>query len=264
MKTTLNGVEQNYIDAGKGAPLVFVHGFPLSSAAWQKQIDAFQSTHRVIALDLRGFGGSDARPGPVAMAQYAVDLRELLDQLAVGPVVLIGHSMGGYVALAFAREFPELLRGLTLVGTKAGNDTPEAAAGRRTTAEQVKTHGIETVISTMLTKMLGPDNHDARMIAQVREIMSAAKPVGVVGALLGMAERPDSTPSLKQIAVPTLIVAGAADTVIPPAESEKLARDIRGAELKLIPGAGHLVAYEQPEKFNRILKEWLMRAMALV
>ncbi len=132
MKTTLNGVEQNYIDAGQGVPLVFVHGFPLSSAAWQKQIDAFQSTHRVVALDLRGFGGSEARPGAVAMAQYASDLRELITQLGLGPVVLVGHSMGGYIALAFAREFPALLRGLVLVGTKAGNDTVEVAAGRRT------------------------------------------------------------------------------------------------------------------------------------
>ncbi|TVS17542.1 MAG: alpha/beta fold hydrolase [Planctomycetaceae bacterium] len=198
---TSNIVKLRYTDAGQGLPLVFLHGFPLSRGVWQKQIEAFRESYRVIAPDLRGFGDSETQPGPATMAQCAADLHALLEQLNTGPMVLIGHSMGGYVALAFARQFPEKLRGLVLVSTRAGQDTAEAAA-----------------------------------------------------------ERPDATASLTQISVPTLVVTGADDALIPPTESETLAQVIRGAQLKVIPHAGHLVAFEQPGEFNQVLKEWLKRA----
>ena len=101
---------------------------------------------------------------------------------------------------------------------------------------------------------------DSSMVAQVLGFMAPSRPPGVIGALLGMAERPDATASLVQIAVPTLVITGADDTLIPPAESETLAQAIRGAQLEVIPQAGHLVAFERPDEFNRILMEWLNRA----
>jgi 3-oxoadipate enol-lactonase len=257
---TTNSNNLRHTDAGQGLPLVFAHGFPLSRGVWQKQIEAFRSSYRVIAPDLRGFGDSETQPGPATMAQYAADLRALLQQLTTGPVVLIGHSMGGYVALAFARQFPEMLRGLVLVSTKAGQDTAEAAAGRRAMAEKVKAEGVQVVLEAMAPKMLAAGNQDARMVAQVRGFMAPSRPAGVIGALLGMAERPDSTVLLAQIAVPTLVITGADDTLISPAESKILAQAVRGAQLKVIPQAGHLVAFEQADEFNHVLEEWLNRA----
>jgi 3-oxoadipate enol-lactonase len=257
---TLNSIDLRYTDAGQGLPLVFLHGFPLSRGVWQKQIEGLRWSYRVIAPDLRGLGDSETQPGPTTMAQCARDLRALLQQLTTGPVVLIGHSMGGYVALAFARQFPELLRGLVLVSTKAGQDTAEAAAGRRVMAEKVKVKGVQVVVEAMAPKMLAAGNQDAQMVAQVLGFMAPSRPAGVIGALLGMAERPDATALLAQIAVPTLVITGADDTLIPPAESETLAQAIRGAQLKVIPHAGHLVAFEQPDEFNHVLKDWLNRA----
>ena len=257
MQATVNGVKLTITDEGRGTPLVAVHGFPLSRGAWQKQVDAFKSSYRVIALDLRGLGESEARPGTNTMGQMAEDVHALLKQLDTAPVVLIAHSMGGYVALAFARKYPELLRGLVLVGTKAGADTAEAAAGRRATAEKVKTEGAHIVVDAMAPKMLAATNTDQSMARSVRGFMERSNPEGVIGALLGMAERDDSTPSLSQISVPTLVVAGADDTIMPPGESQKLASAIKGARLELIPGAGHLVAFEKPDEFNRVLRDWL-------
>lgn len=193
------------------------------------------------------------------MAAYAADVRALLEHLATGPVVLVGHSMGGYVALAFARQYPEMLRGLVLVGTKAGPDGPDAAAGRRATAEKVKADGVQVVIEAVAPKMLAAGNHDARMMEQVRAFMASSTPAGVVGALLGMAERPDATALLKQIVVPTLVITGANDILVPPAESTTLAEAIKGARLDVIADAGHLVAFEQPNPFNRALEAWLDR-----
>ncbi len=222
-----NIISLRYTDAGRGLPLVFLHGFPLSRGVWQKQIEGFRESYRVIAPDLRGLGDSETQPGPATMAQCAADLRALLEQLATGPMVLIGHSMGGYVALAFARQFPEKLRGLVLVSTKAGPDTAEAAAGRRAMAEKVKAEGVQVVVDAMAPKMLAAGNQDAEMVAQVLGFMAPSRPAGVIGALLGMAERPDATAFLTQIAVPTLVITGADDALIPPAESETLAQAIR-------------------------------------
>jgi pimeloyl-ACP methyl ester carboxylesterase len=260
MQTTVNGVILSYTDEGHGTPLVFIHGFPLSRETWSEQVEAFKTSHRVIAPDLRGLGQSEAQPGTNTMDRFADDVHTLLGALDTGPVVLIGHSMGGYVALAFARRHPESLRGLVLVGTKAGADTTEGAAGRRATAEKVKLEGIDGVVNAMAPKMLAASNQDAAMAAKVRDFMEPSKPEGVIAALLGMAERPDSTPSLGRIRVPTLVITGADDTVIPPAESDTLAKGIAGAQLKVIPKAGHLVAFERPAEFNNALGEWLRAA----
>lgn len=255
----MSSIELSVTDVGRGAPLVFLHGFPFGRGAWQKQVDGLRTSYRVIAPDLRGFGESETQPGPTTMAQYAADVHALLQRLATGPVALIGHSMGGYVALAFVRQFPKMLRGLVLVSTKAGQDTSEGAAARRVLADKVRVEGTGVVVDAMAPKMLATGNQDARMARQVRELMSSSKPKGVIGALLGMAERPDSTTLLASITVPTLVITGAEDTIIPPAESNRLVLGIGAAELKIIPHAGHLVAFEQPDEFNGVLLEWLGR-----
>lgn len=261
VRTTLDSLDMAYTDQGQALPaLVFVHGFPLSRDAWQKQVEALAPSHRVIAPDLRGLGESQGSAGATSMARYAEDLALLIRGLGLGPVILAGHSMGGYVALAFADRFPELLCGLVLVGTKAGADTPEGAAKRRATAAKVLAEGTAAIVEDMASKMLAASNHDGAMAQQVRALMAGATPQGLASALLGMADRPDATPRLAQIQVPTLVITGADDTLIPPSESEWLAKGIRGAELEIIPGAGHLVAFEQPEAFNRRLAAWLAQA----
>lgn len=260
MQTSIDGIRIAYTDEGQGLPpLLFVHGFPLSRGAWQNQVMAFAPTHRVLAPDLRGLGDSGASAGPTSMARFAEDLAALLRELRVGPVVLVGHSMGGYVALAFQEGFSERLCGLVLVGTRAGADTPETAAKRRASAEKVGAEGIGFIVADMAPKMLAADNLDENSAQQVRALMAPSSVQGVASALLGMADRPDATPGLGQIRVPTLVITGAQDTVIPPNESELLAQAIPGAQLELIPHAGHLVAFEQPAAFNRCLAAWLTR-----
>jgi len=257
MRTQINDLGMEYTDQGAGRTLLLVHGFPLDRRAWSRQVAAFQSDHRVIAPDLRGMGESEGTAGPVAMSRYAEDLEALVRKLGAGPVILAGHSMGGYVALAFARAFPGMLRGLVLVGTKAGADTPAAAAARRASAEQVREKGCAVVLEAMAAKMLSPGNADAAMATAVRGLMARSRPEGVSAALLGMAERPDATAWLGEIRVPTLVLAGADDAIMPPDEAEALARAIPGARLQFIARAGHLVAFEQPGAFNAALRSFL-------
>lgn len=254
----INGVGSAWTDEGTGTPLVLVHGFPLCRGAWAAQVEAFKGSHRVIAPDLRGLGESGITgPSPVTMDLYAEDVKALMQRLGTGPAVLAGHSMGGYVVLAFARRFPELLRGLVLVATRSGPDSPEGAAGRRATAEKVRAQGASVVVEAMAPKMLATGNTDPDMPARVRALMAPSRPDGVIAALLGMAERPDATPGLAALKVPVLVISGTSDILIPHAESEKMAAAIPGARLVLIPEAGHLVALEQPAPFNAALREFL-------
>lgn len=257
MMTMVHGHQVAYTDEGKGQALLFVHGFPLNQSCWSKQVAGFMSTHRVITPDLRGFGASEPGIGPASMQGFAEDLFTLCQQLQTGPVVLVGHSMGGYIALAFAKAYPAFLSGLVLVSTRAGGDDEAGALARRATAKKVQEGGFNALLETLAPNMLSVHNTDSGMAQAVREIMGTASSRGVVSALLGMAERPDERGHLKKIRVPTLVVTGADDIVIPPSESTDMAEAIPNAELVVIPHAGHLVAFEQSVAFNRALMLWL-------
>lgn len=257
MMALIHGQRMAYTDEGKGPALLFVHGFPLNGGCWSQQSDAFKATNRVVTPDLPGFGGSEPLAGSVTMARYAEGLFALCQHLETGPVVLVGHSMGGYIALAFARAYPLFLRGLVLVGTKAGADQPAVAAGRREMAAKVQGSGLGAVAKGLAPKMLSVTPSNQAMVQAVHNIIWTSHPHGVVSALLAMADRPDQREHLDALRIPTLVVAGADDALIPPSESSDLALGIPGAALVVIPEAGHLVAYEQPSAFNEALKAWL-------
>jgi len=257
MRTTLNGIEIAYTDEREGTALLLVHGFPLNRLAWIKQWAGLKASHRVIAPDLRGFGESGATNGPVAMSRYAEDLMSLIHHLRLGPVTLVGHSMGGYIALAFAAAYPQALHGLVLVSTKSAADNLEVAAARRKLAERVREEGVGIVIDDMAPRMLSAGNANTSMAEEVRGLMAPSKPLGIISALQGMADRPNMASRLGLIRVPTLVISGTEDAVIPPSESEALAKAIAGAQLELIPNGGHLVAFECAEAFNKALSDWM-------
>ena len=257
MLATVNGAELAYTDEGKGFPLVFLHGFPLNRRIWSKQVAAFKDRYRVIVPDLRGFGESSATRGAIPIARYASDVLEILKALAVSHCILIGHSMGGYVALDFAKSHPEMVLGLVLVGTRAGRDSTEVAKARRELAVEVLAWGPSEVLEQMVGKLLANSPQDPHLADQVRDCMQPASADGIHGALLGMADRPDFRSSLAQIRVPTLVVAGVEDRIIPIQEARELSAAISDVKLLLIPGAGHLVALEQSAAFNEALKTWL-------
>ncbi|MFQ5595454.1 MAG: alpha/beta fold hydrolase [Anaerolineae bacterium] len=263
MKVEFNDVELSYVDRGTGLPILFVHGFPLDGALWQPQVDGLSDEYRVIVPDLRGCGGSTVSLA-MTMEQYADDLRLLLDELGIEEVVLAGLSMGGYIALAFYRMAPGRLRGLVLVDTRPQADSDEARANRTATAKQVIEHGAVTLADGMLDKLLSPatfkDQPD--LVRTVRAMMARQPVFGIVAALHGMAERPDSRPLLGEISVPTLVVVGADDVITPVAEAESMVEAIPGSELVVIPDAGHLSNLEQPQAFNQALREFLVNRVA--
>jgi pimeloyl-ACP methyl ester carboxylesterase len=253
----LNGTELHWRDAGRGTRAVLLlHAFPLHGGMWERQVEVLAATHRVIAPDYRGLGGTGGSPEPSTMGLLAGDVRALLAHLRIEQAAVVGLSMGGYLALELWRQAPGLFTGLALCDTKAGADTAEGAAGREAFAKSALTQGLHWVADQMAPKLLKP-SPDAAALAEVRRLIGGGTPVGVASAQRGMAVRPDSGSTLATVTCPTLVVVGAEDGLTPPAEAEKLATGIRGASLVRIDGAGHLSNIEQPVAFNAALKRWL-------
>jgi len=245
---------------GRGRPLMFVHGFPLDHSMWRSQIDAFAESHRVIAVDLCGFGASDAADGTVTMEQFADDLVAMLDVMAIDdPVVFCGLSMGGYIAWQFLSRYPDRTAALILCDTRAAADSPEAKENRRKMARLALDAGSKAVAAPMLAKLFAPSTYEQQpeIVEATRRVMAATDPIGVAAALRGMATRPDMTEMLPRISVPTLLVVGEHDVITPPEEMESMARSIPGAKLVRIPDAGHMAPLENPAAVNQVIGEFL-------
>jgi pimeloyl-ACP methyl ester carboxylesterase len=252
-----------YQDTCDQMVLLLVHGFPLESGMWELQLQDLADVARVIAPDLRGHGRSDSVPGPYSMKLFSDDIAGLLDYLNVSvPVVVCGLSMGGYIALDFYRRYPERVAGLILTATRAAADSEEGQAGRDKAIATVEAEGTEPIIAGMLPKLLAPDSYeDDELVDFVKEIMEGTSVEGMIGALQAMRDRPDSTPTLGKIAVPTLIIHGEADQIIPVAEAEAMYRAIDEAEMVIVENAGHLPNLEQPDIFNDAIIDFLEELM---
>lgn len=253
-------LEFGVVDQGRGAPILFVHGFPLNHAMWNAQLPVFAERHRVIAPDLRGFGASVDTEGTVSMEEFADDLAAILDELQVRePIVYCGLSMGGYIGWQFIRKHRQRLRGLVACDTRAAADSPNAAADRLKTAEQVIANGTQPLADGMLAKALSSRSMTERpeVVAAVRGMILSSDPTGVAAAQRGMAARPDANEMLGGIDLPTLVVVGADDALSPVAEMRGIAAAIPQARLVVVPDAGHLSPLENPRAFNAALAEFL-------
>jgi 3-oxoadipate enol-lactonase len=259
MKSRVGGIELAWEEAGRGAPVVLLHAFPLNRKMWTPQVAALSSRWRVIAPDFRGHGESGAAAEDSTMERLAEDVRGLLDHLKLERVALAGLSMGGYVAFAFLRCCPERVRALILADTRASADTEEARKGRFATADLAEREGSAAIAEMMVPKLLAPGTLERKpeVVAAVREMILEASPAGIARALRGMAARAASFDLLPQIRVPTLIVVGEQDGLTPQADSEAMAKAIPGSRLAQIPEAGHLSNLEQAAAFNSALTHFL-------
>jgi pimeloyl-ACP methyl ester carboxylesterase len=253
LKTTVNGFELAYERRGHGTPLVLIHGYPLDHTIWNPVVPLLENDFDLILPDLRGFGESGTPTPHYSMDDFAADLIGLLDQLGIQKAAIVGHSMGGYVALAFARCHPSRLRGLGLVASQALPDAPEKKEGRYQEAEHILAHGVRDVAEGMSTKLTA----DPVLQTKLEELMLRQRPEGLAGALRAMAERQDSTLLLTEFDFPVVLVHGLADKLIP----EERARDVRDVVkrgyLIEIEGAGHMPMMEAPQVTAEALKTLL-------
>lgn len=239
--------------------LVLVHAFPVGVRLFEPQLRAFPGW-RLIAPALPGFDGSDLLDRP-SVDEYARRVIALLDELRIDRAVFGGVSLGGYVIFGLLRQAAERVAGVILADTRSSADTDEARAGRRKMMQTVRESGPAAVAREMIPKLLGKTSQQTRpeLVADVRRMIEAQTTDGIAAAIDVLMSRPDSTPLLATIRVPSLVVVGKEDALTPPAEMEAMAAAIPGAVFVPIDGAGHLSNLENPETFNASVRAFLNR-----
>jgi YbgC/YbaW family acyl-CoA thioester hydrolase len=257
-RVTVDGAELAVEVRGEGSAVLFVHGFPLDRTMWRHQLAGLSRWKR-IAPDLRGAGESSPGAGEYSIARYADDLVAVLDAVGVSQAVVCGLSMGGYILFELLRRYPERVRAAVLCDTRPQADAPEARRNRDELAALAVERGPDAVAERVLPGLLAPATLADRpeVMTQCRDMARRCSVHAIVGALRAMRERPDSTPLLGTIRVPTLVVVGAEDKPTPPAVAEAMAQAIPGARYAVIPGAGHIAPLEQPLATSRVFADFL-------
>lgn len=224
-------IHLKYTEKGSGEALVLLHGNNDSGAYFSKQLDAFSSLYRVIAVDTRGHGSSPRGTAPFTLSQFVEDLNFFLDELGIESANLLGFSDGGNIALMFAIKYPQRVKKLILNGA---NLTPSGVKAAYQTAIEAEYFILDRVFSR------------SERLKRRREMLSL------------MVNEPNITAEqLASLSVPTLIIVGT-DDMIKVSETAAIHSGIKGSELKIIKGS-HFVSREHPEEFNAAVLDFLGR-----
>ncbi|MNN22409.1 3-oxoadipate enol-lactonase 2 [compost metagenome] len=256
---TVNGITMAYEDRGQGDTVVLLHGFCGSSAYWEIVQPLLVQSYRVIIPDLRGHGASGAPIGAYSIDQMADDVLQLLEKLEINKFALLGHSMGGYIALSIAERFPERLSGFGLVHSTAHPDSDEAKEKRLQAVANIAASGITTFVDGLVPGLFAKELRitNEKYVNRAIEIGYGTPPHGASGAALAMRERADRREVLSSTALPVLLVAGENDGVVP----KERTFTAEGANITqvVIAGAGHMSMYEAPEKLVEAIAGFLSK-----
>jgi len=256
----VDGAELDVVADGNGDAVVLIHGFPLTREIWNAQASELAKTHRVIRPDLRGMGRSSAPDGPYLMETLAGDLAAILDALAIERAAIVGHSLGGFVALAFARMYTERVLRLGLICSRLAADSPEMAGFRNDLADRLeRENSIEPAVESYIPRLFSDASlqGDPSVIERARGIVSTISPRGAAAMLRGMAQRTESSDIAADLAMPVLIVAGAGDKVVPLGEAQEMRAAFPAARLAVMTSSGHLPMLEEPAALTAELAAFL-------
>ncbi len=249
-KLNIDGIDIAYIRRGKGMPLILIHGYPLDHTIWDEVAPLLSDDFDLIIPDLRGFGGSDLMEADQSIIDYASDLAGLMSHFRIRKAILAGHSMGGYVALAFAREYPARISGLAMISSQAAPDSPERKEARYATAAQVMEEGVGSVVESMTPKL----SDDPKVQVFVREVITRQQRLAISSALHAMAERPDSTDIFPSFRFPVVILHGDEDALIPVERAREMKAALGSAHYAELEGVGHMPMLEKPEAVAQALR----------
>jgi pimeloyl-ACP methyl ester carboxylesterase len=265
-----SGARLGYSDSGTGLPVVFLHPTPLDRDYWRPLVAQLGSL-RAIVLDSRGHGVSELGSGlptglfarvpdapALTMAQLGADVVALLDHLGLSSAVFVGCSIGGYVMLELWRRAPERMKGLAFVCSKPQPDAEANLEKRAATIAQARAGEVAKVFDGNAQSLVGATTRERRpeIVAEVRARMTLTAEA-LVAVQAGLAARPDSVPTVATIAAPVLAIAGGEDGAVSPVEMEAFRAAPGGCEYHVLADAGHLAAYEQPERVAAIMSAWL-------
>jgi 3-oxoadipate enol-lactonase len=263
MKAIINGWNIDYNIYGKTSvlPVVFVHGFPFSQEMWRLQVAGLSGDYHLITYDVRGHGRSKVGDGQYMIEFFVDDLIGLLDHLRIEKAVVVGLSMGGYIALRAIERNPDRFRGLVLCDTRSEADTNEGKIKRAASIQSVRNDGVKKYAEGFVKAVFAPQTFERNpeAVKSIRRIIEKTSPIAIAGTLLALASRTDTTESLSKINVPTLILVGEHDALTPVSAAKSMSEKIRQSELHVISNAAHLSNLENSEEFNMHLSGFLRR-----
>jgi pimeloyl-ACP methyl ester carboxylesterase len=259
MEFTSDDAQLYYEFMGAGPSIVLLHPFPVHHGFWKSITGQLATRYQVVLPDLRAHGRSEVGKGTATMAKHASDLMRLLEALQIPKAVFVGVSLGGYLLFEFWRKFRERTSALVLANTRAEADTEQGRANRLKSIADSRLHGTGPFFDAQAQNLIGETTRRTRpdIVANARAMMQMMSVDGLAAIQQGMAERPDSVPTLRTINVPTLIIAGEEDTVTPIANAKLMHQQIDGSQLQTIARGGHYSALEDPQEFGRALRQFL-------
>ena len=243
-----------------GHLVVFVHGIGGNRRNWTAQLAALGVQYRAVALDIRGYGDSDDYAGPLLLDDICADIVRVIEHFSAAQATIVGLSMGGMIAQEFYRRFPERVHSLILCSTNAGIGVDLSPQQKRDFVEMRKRPLLDggepaDLIPGMRAVLFG-EAPPAAALAGIEQSVGALRTASYVKAIEAIVEF-DSSDLPERIRVPTLLVGGTHDKVIPLSHMRDMERAIPGAELAVLHGAGHLLNLEQADEFNRLVARFL-------
>ena len=260
MRAIANGIAINYAVEGDGEPVTLIHALGVDLSMWAPQVPALRDQFCVLRYDVRGHGRTDCPPGPYSLDLFAEDLSALLQALGISSTHLVGLSMGGMIAQAFALNYPDQVRSLVLCCT-VSEYRVEARRMFEQRARTAEERGLEPLVDPTLERWFTPAFRASHpeVTASIAQILRSTNPNGYAAACRAVAEI-DLTERLQEIHKPSLVLAGALDPGATPEMARLIHEHLPGSDLRIIPNAAHLVNYEQTAMFNQLVIDFLNRA----
>jgi pimeloyl-ACP methyl ester carboxylesterase len=254
-----NGIRINYNDSGDGELIVLLHGYLETSAIWDSFAEKLSRSFRVVSIDLPGHGGSESFSENHSMDFIATVIRELMEDLGAKKFFLAGHSMGGYVTLAFADLFPASLSGFCLFHSQPFPDTPETIEKRKAEIELVREGKRDLFVAGNITRMYATQSSEKFRAAIERSVNLAAEipDEGIVAVLNGMIERPSRLAVMQSGAVPCLWILGEADNYIPCSAMQGRVTLAKNSRLVVLKNSGHMGFIEEEEQSLKIFQDFI-------
>lgn len=252
--------QTTYLEAGEGKKtILFLHGFPMSKSIWSSLIEKLDDSYRCIAPDLSGYGSSL----PVSNQQpsidsYADDIAQFSSTVIQEPVIVVGISMGGMIALAIAARYPELLQGLILLHTSQQADDEESKLSRDQSMADILTNGRDRFAREFTARILSKKAAPS-VRARCLTMMENTCYETLISGLIALRDRPDRTDALENIEVPALVVAGRDDERSTPTDMKEMANLITHSHFETLAGVSHLSAIEDPDQLARCLRQWIAK-----
>ncbi len=267
MMVYLNGDPFNCVEVGNptAMPIVFIHGFPFNHQMWKPQLEVVGKSYRAIAYDVRGHGDSYVGDGQYTIEGHVDDLIALLDFLKIKKTVVVALSMGGYIALRALERIPERFAAAVLCDTRSEADGNEGKLKRFASVAAVKKTGSAAFADGFVKAVFAAEalQKIPNAVEEIRTAIRRTPELSIAGTQLALASRTDTTASLPNIKIPTMILVGEFDVTTPPSASEAMHKQIPGSELHIIPHAAHMSNIENPGFFNEKLMSFLGRVAAM-